>query len=242
MRFVSVVCALILSSLAVGQTPPSTAPKITVAPRPELAKPTEQLAKVGELVRLTSSSPKARWELAPDTVGADLEPAGEGKALFTATTPGRYLITNYVCDAPAAWLLIIVGNAPAPPAPTPPGPPSPPAPQPSPLARRLTESLDKDGGLTDPNRQTLRALLALVGEAKDYASKPEIKTASEFVGLVAKASRSIAKDAIPATRAWLIAELRALVGDSDFTLTTAKRAEIRDSLTRLETAINEVLK
>jgi hypothetical protein len=234
-----------LAGTAFGQSP-TAPPKITFAARPDGVKPTEQQARVGELVRLVSSSPKGRWELSPDAVGADLEPGTDGKAYFTADRAGRYLCVNFVGDSPAAWVVIVVGGAkpvdPPKPDPDPVKPVDPPKPQPSALAKRLGEAVAADGGLNDPNRQALNALSALVAESKEYTMKPEIATASQFVSVIATASRTIAKDAIPATRKLLITELRTLIGDSDFTLTSAKRDEIRQALTRLETALQEVTK
>jgi hypothetical protein len=236
------IWVLALASPALAQSP-TAPPKITFGSRPEGVKPTEQQARVGELVRLVSSSPKGRWELSPDAVGADLEPGTDGKAYFTADRAGRYLAVNFVGESPAAWVVIVVGGAKPvdPPKPDPdPVKPDPPKPQPSALAKRLGDAITADGGLNDPNRQAINALAALVAEAKEYAAKPEITTASQFVGVIAKASQTIAKDAIPTTRKLLITELRTLIGDSDFTLTAAKRDEIRQALTRLETALQEV--
>jgi hypothetical protein len=230
---------LLLAHIASAQQPPrgGDSPKITLGAKGEPPKPIELTAAVGELVRLTSSEPKARWELAPGTEGADLEPGTEGRATFAASRAGRYLAINYVCEKPAAWASIVVGGSPV----VPPGP-TPKPPQPNTLTAKLLAAIEKDGGLTDANRQALALLKALCGQARTYAGKPEIVTTGQFVSVVATASRSIASDAIPEVRKWLVGELRALVGESDVPLTEVKRTEIAAAMTRLETSVQEVLK
>jgi hypothetical protein len=230
------IAFVLLAYSASAQQPAIDSPKITVGPRTDAAKPTEITAAVGELVRLTSSEPKARWELAPGTEGADLDAGVDGRATFAASRPGKFTAINYVCEKPAAWVSIVVGGVPIPPTPVVPPPPA------NQLVVKLRTAVERDGGLSEPNKQALASLKALCGQSRDYAGKSEIATTGQFVGVVATASRTISRDSLPETRKWLVAELRTLVGDSDVSLTPDKRKEISEAMGRLESAVQEVLK
>lgn len=237
---------LILSAMLAQAPPAAATPKVVEVPAGERAKPQEFTARVGELKRFGGTE-GAKWELAAGTINADLVADGKGGAIFSAEAKGRYTLVCYT-DGPCAWIVVTVGDAPAPPAPVPPSPvppaPVPPAPKP-PLslpAEKLLKAIEKDGGLTDANRKALVSLEALCAEAVDFTAKTDIKFAFALAEKIQTAAKTLAKDAAPNVRAWLNAELKSIIGDSDYFLTDDKRKQIGESLAKVESVFKEVQK
>lgn len=246
-----------LLALSIAQGPiipipvptPTAVPKVSEVAAVEKAKPQEFTARVGELKRLKGED-GTKWELAAGTVGADLVADGKGGCVFSAEAKGRYTLVCYTAG-PCAWVVVTVGDAlpvPVPPGPAPvppaPVPPAPIPPQPKPPlslpAERLLKAIEKDGGFTDANKKALVALEALAGEAVDFAKTTDVKFAFALATKIQEAAKTLAKDAAPNVRAWFNAELKSIVGESDYFLTDDKRKLIGESLAKLEAVFKEV--
>ena len=85
---------------------------------------------------------------------------------------------------------------------------------------------------------------AIVSQRSSKASEKttDIKFAFALAEKIQSAAKTLAKDAAPNVRAWLNAELKAIIGDSDYFLTDDKRKTIGESLAKIEAVFKEVQK
>lgn len=231
---------------------PATTPKVSEVPAGEKPKAQEFSARVGELKRFAGGSEKARWELKAGTVGADLVADGKGGCVFSAEAKGQFTLICYT-EGPAAWVVVTVGDSPAPPAPVPvppspvPPAPTPPAPVPpappkplSPGAEKLKAAVEKDGGFTAANAEALSLLAALVAAGIDELGKPDTRFTDELYDAMRKAGAALAKDRIPTAREWLTAELKAVLGTERRFITDDLRKSLGNDLAKLHAVIKEV--
>ncbi len=231
---------------------PITTPKVAEVPAGERAKPQEFTARVGELKRFAGGSDKAKWELAAGTVGADLVADGKGGCVFSAEAKGRFTLVCYT-EGPCAWVVVTVGDGPAPgPAPVPPSPvpptPTPPAPVPpapsppkplSPGAEKLKGAVEKDGGFTEANQKSLVQLTALVSAAID--AMKNAKFTDEYAEKLKEAGETLlAKGELPAGRVWLNGEFKRIFGSERRFITDDLRKQFEEELAKLHGTMKEV--
>jgi hypothetical protein len=250
--------AVALIALSLGQPipvpipTPIVTPKVAEVPAGEKPKPQEFTARVGELKRFAGGD-KAKWELAAGTVGADLVADGKGGCVFSAEAKGRYTLVCYT-EGPCAWVVVTVGDGPAPgPAPVPPSPvppaPTPPAPAPvppappkplSPGAEKLRAAVEEDGGFTAANTEALSLLAALVAAGIDELGKSDTRFTDELYDAMKKAGAALAKDKLPTAREWLTAELKTVLGTERRFITDDLRKSLGNDLAKLHAVIKEV--
>lgn len=248
----------IFLAICLAQPPADGAPVIALAAKAPDAKWTVIKGVRGRPVKLVADKP-SKWALVEEGQTCDLDPDTNGiHANFYSATDGRFKVVAASATGEITRVVVEIGDAPVvPPVPVPPTPippvpvppvpvppaPVPPAPKPLSLpAEKLMRAIEKDGGFTEANRKALVALEALAGEAVDFSKTTDIKFAFALAEKIQSAAKTLAKDAAPNVRAWLNAELKAIIGDSDYFLTDDKRKTIGESLAKIEAVFKEVQK
>ena len=149
MRFIQSIAVALLAAMSVSAQLPPPTPQPGPAPtppkpskvdfkileRPALSAMDKKDAVVGELIRVSATTPTAQWEIVPATSSCDIHPDGQGNATISAVDPGIYYAICYDGQS-AKWLQLTFTSKVIPsPTPTPPSPtpgPFPPGPTPTP--------------------------------------------------------------------------------------------------------------
>lgn len=255
-----------LLALCLAQPPAADgAPAITAAAKAPDAKWTVIKGVRGRPVKLVADKP-SKWALIEEGTTCDLEPDSNGvHANFYSATDGRFKVVAASATGEITRVVVEIGDAPAPapipptpipptpipPAPVPPVPvppvPVPPAPKP-PLslpAEKLMKAIEKDGGLKDgaltaEYRKSLINLEALCFVSIEITKDTKFIFAEDLAKKINEAAGTVTKETAPNARAWLAAELKSIIGDTNYFLTDDKRKAIGESLAKIESVFKEV--
>jgi hypothetical protein len=238
------VSTLLVVALCLGQ-PPSGPPKVAEVVTPAASKPEEFTARVGQLKRLSSPDPAAKWELSPGTSGADLSPDGKGGCVFSAERPGRYTVACYT-SGPIAWVTIVVGGVTPPPSPGPaPEPPAPtPEPATDPVGDAIRTAFANDSGKPYEKKQHAATLSGVWAAAAEFAGNTRVTTAGQLLDTIRKegAEKQLAPDQLTGTRKAVGGLVGKLFPATDTPMTADNRKQAATLFTAISKALDEVSK
>jgi hypothetical protein len=222
-------------SLAVpAQAQTTTPPKVAEVVAPAATKAEEFTARVGQLKRFASTDPKAKWELAASSQGADLTADGKGGCIFCAERIGVYTLICYT-DGPVQWVQITVGAAPTPtptPTPTPPKPIEPPPPFDT-VAEGIRKAFEQDSGKPYEKKQWAAVLAGVWMAGAEHAANPKVKTVKQLVEEIRnEVGTQLQPNQLAESRKAIGAELQKLLASPDNDLSPDRRKQAADLFNR----------
>jgi hypothetical protein len=236
MRALILVFTLAPSLAAQSPAPPKVAEVLPSVP----TKPEEFTARVGQLKRLSSADPKAKWELAAGTAGAELLSDGKGGCVFSAERAGRYTLVCYL-DGPCQWVTIVVGDAAPNPSPTPPKPEPTPKPEVDSVAESIREAYARDTGKPYEKKQWAAALAGVWLAGVKHASNDRVATAGQLVTQIrGVVGNELKPEQLAETRKAIGADLAKLFGNPDANLTPEMRTDAAKLFAKFAKTLEEI--